>query len=144
MVFSIKIWRNYLYGVHVDVYMNHKSLQYVFTQKELNLCRRRWLELFKEYDMSVLYPHVKAKVVEDALSRFSIGSVSHVKESKRNLVKYVHRMDHLCVKLEDSPNSGVVVHHNFESYVVIEVKSKQYLDPLLMDLKESVLRKIAE
>ena len=55
MVFSLKIWRHYLYGVHVDVFTNHKSLQYVFIQKELNLRQRRWLELLKDYDMSVLY-----------------------------------------------------------------------------------------
>ena len=41
VVFSLKIWRHYLYGVHVDVFTDHKSLQYVFTQKELNLCQRR-------------------------------------------------------------------------------------------------------
>ena len=37
VVFSLKIWRHYLNGVHVDVYTNHKDPQYVFTQKELNL-----------------------------------------------------------------------------------------------------------
>ena len=40
VVFELEIWRHYLYGVHVDVFTNHKSLQYVFTQKELNLCQR--------------------------------------------------------------------------------------------------------
>ena len=55
VVFALKIWRHYLYGVHVDMYSDQKSLQYVFTQKELNLRQRRWLELLKDYDMSVLY-----------------------------------------------------------------------------------------
>ena len=54
VVFALKIWRHYLYGVHVDVYTDHKSLQYVFTQKELNHWQRRWLELFNDYNMSVL------------------------------------------------------------------------------------------
>ena len=45
VVFALKIWRHYLYGVHVDVYTDHKILQYVFTQKELNLRQIRWLEL---------------------------------------------------------------------------------------------------
>ncbi|KAH0776590.1 hypothetical protein KY290_008001 [Solanum tuberosum] len=54
-VFALKIWRHYLYGVQVDVFTNHKSLQYVFSQKELNLRHRRWLELHKDYDMSILY-----------------------------------------------------------------------------------------
>ncbi|WMV32801.1 hypothetical protein MTR67_026186 [Solanum verrucosum] len=55
VVFSLKIWRHYLYGVHVDVFTDHKSLQYVFTQKDLNLRQRRWLEFLKDYDMSVHY-----------------------------------------------------------------------------------------
>ncbi|WMV45946.1 hypothetical protein MTR67_039331 [Solanum verrucosum] len=55
VVFALKIWRHYLYGVHVDVFTDHKSLQYMFTQKELNLRQRRWLEFLKDYDMSVHY-----------------------------------------------------------------------------------------
>ena len=63
VVFALKIWRHYLYGVHVDVFTDHKSLQYVFTHKDLNLRQRRWLELLKEYDMSVMYHPGKANVV---------------------------------------------------------------------------------
>ena len=48
VVFALKIWRHYLYGVHVDVFIYHKSLQYVFTQKELNLRKRRWLDFLKD------------------------------------------------------------------------------------------------
>ncbi|WMV58185.1 hypothetical protein MTR67_051570 [Solanum verrucosum] len=70
VVFALKIWRHYLYGVHVDIFTDHKSLQYVFTQKELNLRLRRWLKLLKDYDMSIRYHPGKANVVADALSRF--------------------------------------------------------------------------
>ncbi|WMV24596.1 hypothetical protein MTR67_017981, partial [Solanum verrucosum] len=66
VVFALKIWRHYLHGVHVDVFTDHKSLQYVFTQKDLNLRRRRWLEFIKDYDMSVHYHPGKANVVADA------------------------------------------------------------------------------
>ncbi|WMV45511.1 hypothetical protein MTR67_038896 [Solanum verrucosum] len=55
VVFALKIWRHYLYGVHVDVVTDHKVLQYVFTQKELNLLQRRCLVFLKDYDMSVHY-----------------------------------------------------------------------------------------
>ena len=48
VVFALKIWRHYWYDVHVDVSIDHKSLQYVFTQKELNLQQIRWLELLKD------------------------------------------------------------------------------------------------
>ena len=59
MVFTLKLWKHYLYGVHVDVFMDHKSLQYVFTQRELNLHQRGWLDLLKDYDMNVHYHPAK-------------------------------------------------------------------------------------
>ncbi|WMV58863.1 hypothetical protein MTR67_052248, partial [Solanum verrucosum] len=76
VVFALKIWRHYLYGVHVDVFIDHKSLEYVFSRKDLNLHQKRWLEILKDYDMSVLYHPGKANVVVDALSRLSMGSVA--------------------------------------------------------------------
>ena len=82
VVFAPKIWTHYLYGVHVDVFTDHKSLQYVFTQKELNLRQRRCLEFLKDYDMSVHYHPGKANVVADALSILSFGSVAHVEGKK--------------------------------------------------------------
>ncbi|WMV58673.1 hypothetical protein MTR67_052058 [Solanum verrucosum] len=95
VVFALKIWKRYLYGVNVDVFTDHKSLQYVFTQKELNLRQRRWLEFLKDYDMSVLNHPGKVNVVVDALSRLSMGSVAHVEEEKRELAKDVHRLARL-------------------------------------------------
>ena len=73
VMFALKLWRHYLNGVHMDVFTNHKSLQYVFTQKELNLRQWRWLELLKNYDMNVHYHLGKANVVADALSMMSMG-----------------------------------------------------------------------
>ena len=55
VVFALKQWRHYLYGVKCEVYTNHRSLQYVFTQKDLNLRQRRWMELLKDYDITILY-----------------------------------------------------------------------------------------
>ena len=75
VVFSLKIWRHYLNGVHVVVFADQKRLQYVFTEKKLNLRQRRWLQLLKDYDMSVLYHPDKANVVADSLSRMNMGSV---------------------------------------------------------------------
>ena len=90
--------------------------------------------------MSVLYHLRKDKVVTDTLSRISIGSLAHVPDGKKELVKKVHSL----VRLEDSPKGGFMVHHNSESSLVVEVKSKQHLNPLLIDLKESVLNKLNE
>ena len=84
-----------MYGAHVDVYTNNQGLQYLFTQKELNLRQRRWLELLKHYDMSVLYHPGKDNVVADALSCMTLGSVSHVEKDKKDLVKDVHRLTRL-------------------------------------------------
>ncbi|KAL4354195.1 hypothetical protein GQ457_06G023620 [Hibiscus cannabinus] len=69
VVFALKIWRHYLYGERCMVYTDHKSLKYLMTQKELNLRQRRWLELLKDYDLSIEYHPGKANVVADALSR---------------------------------------------------------------------------
>ena len=67
--------RNNFYGVNVDVYTDHKILQYVLPQKDLNLRQRRWLELLKDYDMSVLYHPHKANMVADDLSCMTMGTI---------------------------------------------------------------------
>ncbi|GJX06325.1 reverse transcriptase domain-containing protein [Tanacetum coccineum] len=63
-----KIWRHYLYGTKSVMYTNHKSLQHIFSQKELNMRQRRWIELFSDYDCEIRYHPGKANVVADALS----------------------------------------------------------------------------
>ena len=63
-------------------------------------------------------------MVVDALSCMTMGSVCHVEERKKYQVKYVHWLTRLDVRLEDSPNGGFLVHHNSESSLVVEVKSK--------------------
>jgi len=69
VVHALKIWRHYLIGHRSDIYTDHKSLKYIFTQTNLNLRQRRWLELIKDYDLEVHYHPGKANVVADALSR---------------------------------------------------------------------------
>ena len=55
IVFTLKIWRCYLYGEQFEVYSDHRSLKYHFTQKDLNLRQRRWMELLEDYDLSLHY-----------------------------------------------------------------------------------------
>ncbi|GKA02720.1 putative reverse transcriptase domain-containing protein [Tanacetum coccineum] len=69
VVFALKIWRHYLYGETCDIFIDHKSLKYIFTQKELNMMQRRWLKLLKDYNANIQYHPGKANVVADALSR---------------------------------------------------------------------------
>nr|GFC12832.1 putative reverse transcriptase domain-containing protein [Tanacetum cinerariifolium] len=69
VVFALKIWRPYLYGTKCIVFTDHKSLQYILNQKELNMRQRQWLELLSDYDCEIRYHSGKANVVVDALSR---------------------------------------------------------------------------
>ena len=69
VVFALKTWRSYLVGHRCEIYTDHKSLKYIFTQKELNMRQRRWMELIKDYDIGIHYHPGKANVVADALSR---------------------------------------------------------------------------
>ncbi|KAL0549444.1 hypothetical protein IC582_013926 [Cucumis melo] len=69
MVFALKIWRHYLYSEKIQIFFDHKSLKYFFTQKKLNMRQRRWLELVMDYDCEILYHPGKANVVANALSR---------------------------------------------------------------------------
>ncbi|KAI3797612.1 hypothetical protein L1987_32872 [Smallanthus sonchifolius] len=69
VVFALKIWRHYLYGTKCMVFTDHKSLQHIFNQKELNMRQRRWVELLNDYDCEIRYHPGKANVVADALSR---------------------------------------------------------------------------
>ncbi|GJX21556.1 putative reverse transcriptase domain-containing protein [Tanacetum coccineum] len=69
VVFTLKMWRHYLYGTKCVVFTNHKSLQHILDQKELNMRQRRWLELLSDYDCEIRYHLGKANVVADALSR---------------------------------------------------------------------------
>ncbi|GJR10719.1 putative reverse transcriptase domain-containing protein [Tanacetum coccineum] len=72
MIFALKIWRHYLYGTRCTVFTDHKSLQHILDQKELNMRQRRWLELLSDYDCEIRYHPGKANVVADALSQAQI------------------------------------------------------------------------
>ena len=69
VVFALKLWRHYLYGTRCTIFTDHKSLQYIQNQKELNMRQRRWMELLIDYDCEISYHPGKANVVADALSR---------------------------------------------------------------------------
>ena len=69
IVFALKIWRHYLYGEKFELFSDHKSLRYLFSQKELNMRQRRLMELLKDYDFTLQYHPSKSNVVADALSR---------------------------------------------------------------------------
>ncbi|GKB01943.1 retrovirus-related pol polyprotein from transposon 17.6 [Tanacetum coccineum] len=69
VIFALRIWRHYLYGTKCTVYTDHKILQHILDQKELNIRQRRWIELLSDYDCEIRYHSGKANVVADALSK---------------------------------------------------------------------------
>ena len=95
------LWRHYLYGVHCRIFTDHKSLQYIFTQKELNLRQRRWLELIKDYDCTIEYHPGKANVVVDALSRRPESSLSHMRSGYLPLLVDLRALG-VILEVEDS------------------------------------------
>ena len=94
--------------------------------------------------MNVHYHPGKANVMADALSRMSMGSTAHVEDEKKEIEKDLHRLARLGMRLVDSTSRGVSVHPSSESSLIVEVKKGQHLDPVLMELKDSVLLKMNE
>jgi hypothetical protein len=81
-----------LYGQKCDIYTDHKSLKYIFTQSELNMRQRRWLELIKEYELEIHYQPGKANMVADALSRKSQVNMLAAQLMSYELAKEFDRM----------------------------------------------------
>ncbi|GKE97413.1 putative reverse transcriptase domain-containing protein [Tanacetum coccineum] len=81
VVFALKIWRHYLYGTRCTVFTDHKILQHILDQKELNMRQRHWLELLSDYNCDIRYHPRKANVVADALSQAQIEA-----QKPKNLV----------------------------------------------------------
>ncbi|KAJ0619192.1 putative nucleotidyltransferase, Ribonuclease H [Helianthus annuus] len=96
VVFALKIWRHYLYGTRCTIFTDHKSLQHIFNQRELNMRQRRWVELLNDYDCEIRYHPGKANVVADALSRknYVIG-VRNI-QAQYNLEALIREAQHAC------------------------------------------------
>ncbi|KAF3675404.1 hypothetical protein FXO38_04774 [Capsicum annuum] len=109
---------HYLYGAHIDVNLDDNSLQYVFSQKELNLRKRRCLELLMNYDMSIHYYSGKANVVANSVSNLSVGSLSHVDEEKLEL----------CVLNIDGLRGRNLAEAHESRYTVYPGSMKMYYD----------------
>ena len=131
VVFALKIWRHYLYGDKCEIYTDHKSLKYFFTQKDLNMRQRRWLELVKDYDCEILYHPGKANVVADALSRRGPGQVNSLIEISGPLAA---EMDRAGIEFL----VGRLANITLESTLLERIREAQKTDPELEELRAKV------
>ncbi|GKC24594.1 reverse transcriptase [Tanacetum coccineum] len=118
VVFAFKIWRHYLYGETCDILTDHKSLKYIFTQKELNMRQRRWLELLKDYDANIQYYPRMANVVADALSRKNSGIMACLK-IQPEIIKDLELME---VELVVRGSEGYIASLNSKPNLILRIK----------------------
>ena len=89
IIFSSKIWCHYLYGEQFEVFSDHKSLKYIFTQRDLNMRQRRWMEYLEDYDFTLHYYTSKANVMADALSRKSRRVLASIASREWQMIETV-------------------------------------------------------
>jgi hypothetical protein len=135
VVHALKRWRHYLMGTHCNIFTDHKSLKYIFTQADLNMRQRRWLELIKDYDLDVHYHPGKANVVADALSR----------KLQCNCVMMDSRINTLCdelskIKIEVIP-SGALSHISVEPTLQDQIIMAELSDKGVQIIKENLHQK---
>ena len=135
VVFALRIWRHYLYGVPCRIFTDHKSLQYLFTQKELNMRQRRWIELIKDYECTIEYHPGKANVVADALSRRPMSSLSHVRAV--HLPRLIE-LRSLGVRLELKDSGALLATFHVHPVLIDRIRQLQIQDPQIVKLKGEV------
>ncbi|KAK1644093.1 hypothetical protein QYE76_061898 [Lolium multiflorum] len=128
VVYALKSWRQFLYGSKCELYTDHKSLKYFFTQKELNMRQKRWLELIKDYDLKINYTPGKANVVADALSRKSTENQPTEWEIPKELRKELEEAQILFIQGDDKGS----------------IATMRIMDEMYSDLKYEIIRKQAD
>ncbi|XP_070018223.1 uncharacterized protein [Nicotiana sylvestris] len=134
------IWSHYLYGVSCEVFTDYRSLQHLFKQKDLNLRQQRWLELLKDYDITILYHSGKANVMDDALSRkaVSMGSLTYIPAGGRPIAGDVQTLANQFVRLDILEPSRILACVVSRYSLSDRITERQYDDPHLLVLKERV------
>jgi hypothetical protein len=136
VVHALKMWRQNLMGTHCNIYTDHKSLKYIFTQADLNMRQRRWLELIKDYDLEVHYHPGKANVVADVLSQ----------KSQCNCMMMDSRINTLCdelnkMRIEVIPSS-ILSHISIEPTLSDQIIMAQLSDKGVQIIKEHLNQKM--
>jgi hypothetical protein len=129
---ALKRWRHYIIGKRCEVYSDHKNLKYIFTQPDLNLRQRRWLELINDYDLGINYHPGKANVVADALSR-----MSHV-----NMLVTRELLPEFCEEFEKLNLGWVsntkVIAMEVDSMLEQDIQKGQLEDAKIQEIKEQI------
>ncbi|GJV88246.1 putative reverse transcriptase domain-containing protein [Tanacetum coccineum] len=134
VVFALKIWRHYLYGTKSVIYKDHKSLQYIFSQKELNMRQRRWIELFSDYDCEIRYHPSKANVdriltaqkeAVDESARLQKGLDEMIELSNDGALYY---LDRIWVPLKGDVRTLIMDEAYKSNYFVHPGADKMYYD----------------
>ena len=137
VVFALKIWRHFLFGETCEIFTDHKSLKYLFSQKELNMRQRRWIELLKDYDCIIQYHPGKANVVADALSRKSVGSLTAIRGCQRQLLEELRSLQ---VHFRVMGLGALVANFRVQPDLVGRIKTLQKNDSRLVQVMEEVKR----
>nr|GEZ88031.1 reverse transcriptase [Tanacetum cinerariifolium] len=137
VVFALKIWRHYLYGESCDVFTDHKSLKYIFTQREMNMRQRHWLELLKDYDTNIQYHPSKANVVADALSRKS-GMIASIKVEE----EIIHDIEWLDIELYVRGQHGYWASLRIEPDLISRIKEAQKEDSEIWAIVENLDKQV--
>ena len=127
VVFSLKIWRHYLYGETFQIFTDHKSLKYLLSQKELNMRQRRWLELLKDYDCTIEYHLGKENVVADALSRKVSGRVANLLSLRE-----------MNVELQVSPSGVLLATLKIRPVLHERIREAQNRDDYIIELRKKM------
>ncbi|GKA28706.1 putative reverse transcriptase domain-containing protein [Tanacetum coccineum] len=137
VVFALKIWRHYLYGTKSVIFTNHKSLQHIFSKKELNMRQRRWIELFSDYDYEIRYHPGRANVVADTLSRKERVKPKRVRAM--NMILQSSIKDKILTAQKEAVNESVGLQKGLDE--MIELRNDgglYYLDRIWVPLKGDV------
>jgi hypothetical protein len=135
VVHVLKIWRHYIIGKRCEVYSDHKSLKYIFTQLDLNLRQRRWLELIKDFDLGINYHPDNANVVADALSKRSHLNMLATRELLSEFCKEFEKLNLGWVSNTEAITMEV------DSTLEQDIQKGQLKDAKIQEIKEK-LRKI--
>ena len=136
VIFALKTWRHYLYGATCQIFTDHKSLKYLFTQKELNLRQRMWMELLKNYDCTIDYHPGKANVVADALSRKSTGSLAYMQTIQLPLMVELRE---LSAELRMHASGALFASFQVRPILVDRILEAQLEDSYLMSMRKKIV-----